>query len=79
MEYRRVRRAATVMLAILITLASIASAPAATLEDLLFDLQFVPLDGRPAPAFTLSTLDGKDVSLAELKGSVVLLYFWTSW
>ena len=67
------------MLAILIALASIASAPAVTLDDLLFDLQFVPLDGRPAPAFTLSTLDGKDVSLAELKGSVVLLYFWASW
>ena len=66
-------------LALLIILGSIASAPAATLDDLLFDLQFVPLDGRPAPPFTLSTLDGKDVSLAELKGSVVLLYFWTSW
>ena len=66
-------------LALLIALSSVASAPADTLDDLLFDLQFVPLDGRPAPAFTLSTLDGKDVSLAELKGSVVLLYFWTSW
>ena len=66
-------------LALLISLVSIASAPAAGLDDLLFDLQFVPLDGRPAPAFTLSTLDGKDVSLADLKGSVVLLYFWTSW
>ena len=66
-------------LALLIAFASITSAPAAPLDELLFDLQFVPLDGRPAPAFTLSTLDGKNASLAEWKGSVVLLYFWTSW
>ena len=66
-------------LALLMALSSITSAPAATLDDLLFDLQFVALDGRPAPAFTLSTLDGKEVSLPQLQGSVVLLYFWTSW
>jgi cytochrome c biogenesis protein CcmG, thiol:disulfide interchange protein DsbE len=79
MRHHRLRWAAPAALALLISLASIASAPAATLDDLLFDLQFVPLDGQPAPAFTLSTLDGKDVSLAQLKGNVVLLYFWTSW
>jgi cytochrome c biogenesis protein CcmG/thiol:disulfide interchange protein DsbE len=79
MRHRRLRWAATAALALLIALASITSAPAATLDDLLFDLQFVPLDGQPAPPFTLSTLDGTDVSLAQLKGNVVLLYFWTSW
>ena len=77
-RHHPLRWTATAALALLISLASIASAPA-TLDDLLFDLQFVPLDGRPAPAFTLSTLDGKDVALADLQGSVVLLYFWTSW
>ena len=78
-RHHHLRWAATAALALLVSLSSIASTPAAPLDDLLFDLQFVPLDGRPAPAFTLSTLDGKDVSLSQLKDSVVLLYFWTSW
>src|SRR5262249_11799416 len=35
--------------------------------------------GRTAPAFSLKTADGKDISLAELKGKVVVLNFWASW
>jgi peroxiredoxin len=33
----------------------------------------------PAPGFTLKSRDGKDVSLAGLKGQVVLLNFWATW
>jgi peroxiredoxin len=33
----------------------------------------------PAPAFTLASRDGKPVSLAELKGQVVMINFWASW
>ena len=33
----------------------------------------------PAPGFTLKSRDGKDVSLASLKGQVVLLNFWATW
>ena len=38
-----------------------------------------PIVGRPAPAFDLQTLDGQRVSLAELRGSPVVLNFWASW
>lgn len=47
-------------------------------EDLLFDLQILPLDGAPPPPFTLEALDGTRWSLAALRGRPALLYFWES-
>jgi thiol-disulfide isomerase/thioredoxin len=35
--------------------------------------------GKPAPAWSLKTPDGKSVSLADLKGKVVLMDFWATW
>lgn len=32
-----------------------------------------------APNFTLQTLDGKDMSLSDLRGKAVLLNFWATW
>ncbi len=37
------------------------------------------LQGKPAPDFTLPTLDGHTVSLADYKGKRVVLTFWASW
>ncbi|MFT3824175.1 MAG: TlpA disulfide reductase family protein [Chitinophagaceae bacterium] len=34
---------------------------------------------QPAPGFTLKDVDGNTVSLADLKGKVVLLDFWATW
>lgn len=37
------------------------------------------LRGQPAPAFTLTALDGQRVSLADYKGKAVLVNFWAVW
>lgn len=39
----------------------------------------VPVRPMLAPPFVLPRLDGTDVSLPELEGRMVMLYFWTTW
>ena len=56
-------------------------APAAADEapdDLLTAFQATVLGGQKATPFTLEALDGKSVSLADVRGRAVLLYFWES-
>jgi peroxiredoxin len=38
-----------------------------------------PVEGDKAPDFTLTTLDGKQRSLSELKGKAIMLNFWGTW
>jgi peroxiredoxin len=38
-----------------------------------------PWIGRPAPDFTLESLDGRRISLHDLRGKVVLVNFWATW
>ena len=35
--------------------------------------------GKPAPAATLLTLDGRRISTTDLKGRVIVLTFWATW
>jgi peroxiredoxin len=39
----------------------------------------MPPTSDPAPPFTLTSLDGRHVSLADLAGKTVLLHFWATW
>jgi hypothetical protein len=66
--------------ALLLSLLLVAPASAASMEDLLFDLELVPLDGRAPPPLSLQRLaDGKTVGLADFKGRALLVYFWATW
>jgi peroxiredoxin len=38
-----------------------------------------PVQGAPAPDFSLKTLDGQQATLSQLKGHPVLINFWASW
>ena len=38
-----------------------------------------PTPGAPAPAFSLTTFDKRKVTLAELRGKVVVINYWATW
>jgi thiol-disulfide isomerase/thioredoxin len=60
-------------------LACSANAPAEVKDH--FEDRKARLDwiGKPAPPIAATDVDGKPVSLAELKGKVVLIDFWATW
>jgi cytochrome oxidase Cu insertion factor (SCO1/SenC/PrrC family) len=78
------RNLAALIAAVAVVVVVLSGAPATpadkALDDLLFDLQLVPLEGKTPPPFELERLaDGQKVSLASQKGQVLLLYFWATW
>src|SRR5258707_13843790 len=55
------------------------SGPAASADSQSPEAEASQMRGKPAPAFTLATLDGKKVSLSDYKGRPVLVNFWATW
>lgn len=51
----------------------------ATAKKVFVEKQKKQMVNQPAPQFTLIDLDGKKVSLADLKGKVVVIDFWATW
>ena len=73
------------MIGVWIALASVLglAVPAVSSSDIAAPLQSLGLvpsaANEPAPAFSATTADGDRVSLAGLRGSVVMVTFWATW
>jgi cytochrome oxidase Cu insertion factor (SCO1/SenC/PrrC family) len=73
---RRVRAAVLVSAPLLL----LGAAWATAFVPLLDALQLArPTSRLEAPAFDLATLDSRPLRLVDLRGRVVLLYFWATW
>jgi cytochrome oxidase Cu insertion factor (SCO1/SenC/PrrC family) len=60
--------------------ATLVTAPALAAGPDFEALQIEPYESpKPAPGFSLPDLDGKVRSLSDVRGKVVLLFFWATW
>jgi cytochrome oxidase Cu insertion factor (SCO1/SenC/PrrC family) len=61
-------------------IALLLGAPAAWAKPDFTSMQVAPYDPpKASPALALPDLQGKTVNLADLKGKVVLVFFWATW
>jgi cytochrome oxidase Cu insertion factor (SCO1/SenC/PrrC family) len=67
------RTAGLLVLALLLPLAAAAAPDFAALDIQTYE------SPKPAPAFTLPDLEGRQVRLGDLRGKVVLLFYWATW
>jgi cytochrome oxidase Cu insertion factor (SCO1/SenC/PrrC family) len=73
-----IRRLAVTFLSAALVVGAAGAAPAAGPDLGALGLQaYEP--PRPAPAFRLPDVAGRTWTLAELRGKVVLLFFWATW
>jgi peroxiredoxin len=76
MRRRAVRRVTTIVAALGLLLGS----EVAGAQEHLFDaMGMAKVPAKEAPNFTLSTVDGQQVSLHQYRGRVVFLNFWATW
>ena len=71
-------RALLSVLVVLVLAGSSVAAPR-VLDDLMMDLTIAPLDPQVPPALAVTSLDGRRVTLADVTGKAVLVYFWATW
>jgi cytochrome oxidase Cu insertion factor (SCO1/SenC/PrrC family) len=67
------RAVAAAVLALLLPLAAAAAPDFAAVDVHRYD------PPKPAPEFSLPDLDGRPVKLSDLRGKVVLLFYWATW
>ena len=66
--------------AVVLSVAVILAATSALAAPDFASMQVTPYDPpKPAPAFSLPGLDGKESHLSDLRGKVVMLFFWATW
>ena len=70
--------AAVALLAAALTPATL-PAQSRALDDLMMDLNIAPLEPQVAPPLNVTTLEGGKLSLTDLKGQAVLVYFMATW
>lgn len=73
-----IRRVAPALVGAVALLSLARAAPAAGPDLRALGLQAYE-SPRPAPAFSLPDVAGRTWNLAELRGKVVLLFFWATW
>ena len=74
---RSIRLMSVTLLVVGVRLA--APSVATDLDALMQEFRVTPGGLKPAPGFTLKTLDGKTAALADHRGRAVLVYFWATW
>ena len=59
--------------------AGASEAAASALVDRMMDFNIAPFEPSTPPALVATTLDGARVTLADVRGKAVLIYFWATW